>query len=452
VSGPARTGVRLAALVALALGVGCGRAPEEALPGEPYLLVWAGDADRRHSDFLALIDAEPTSASYGKVVRTYPVGSRGNEPQHLNDRLRDDRRVFAGGVLSNRTFVFDFRRPLKARLLHVDEARGARGLWAPHAYVTLPRGGVVVACSEPAGYRGEPRELVRGAGGLIELRADGRPVREISAADRNARGLIIAPHGASAAPALDRLVTTNAGRGYTATTVGKLLPGITVQVWRLRDLVLLGTVVLPAGPRGEENLGPLTARFLGRLPMVYVSTNEGAALYASDSVDAPHPVFRLVHDFGAGARAGGTAVTPDDRFYVAALTGVDRLVALDLADPWHPRPVSAVRFDRDPTSPRSGRAGGPHAVTMSADGTRVAVSDYTIDVPAHSEDGDRRVHVVRLDPRTGALRIDTAFRDEVTGGVGVDFNRRQWPHGATGPARPAGLLFVAPAPPEPEEG
>jgi hypothetical protein len=85
---------------------------------------------------------------------------------------------------------------------------------------------------------------------------------------------------------------------------------------------------------------------------------------------------------------------------------------------------------------------------MGTDGTRVAVSDYTASVPGRTQDGDHRVHIVRLDPATGRLRLDTAFRDEATGTVGVDFNRTTWPHGATGPARPAGLLFVTELPPK----
>jgi hypothetical protein len=84
---------------------------------------------------------------------------------------------------------------------------------------------------------------------------------------------------------------------------------------------------------------------------------------------------------------------------------------------------------------------------MGADGSRIAVADYTIDVPSYARDGDRRVYLLRLDTETGGLRIDDAFRDETSGTVGVDFNRTRWPHGESGAARPAGLVFVAPAPP-----
>jgi hypothetical protein len=85
---------------------------------------------------------------------------------------------------------------------------------------------------------------------------------------------------------------------------------------------------------------------------------------------------------------------------------------------------------------------------LSADGTRVAVANHRAGVFGADGDGDGRVHVVRLDPATGRLRLDRAFLDEGTGTVGVDFNRARWPHGTTGPARPAALLFVAPAPPD----
>src|SRR5690348_18439845 len=106
----------VAAAVLATIG-GCARRPDVPLfTGEPYLLVWTGDADRQNSDFLAVLDADPTSPSYGKVLRTYPVRSRGNEPQALIAVPRADRRVFASGVLTNRTFVFDVRQPPPARL------------------------------------------------------------------------------------------------------------------------------------------------------------------------------------------------------------------------------------------------------------------------------------------------------------------------------------------------
>jgi hypothetical protein len=443
---PVRVLGRLAVVAVLALG--CARAPKVPLfTGEPYLLVWAGDADRTNADFLAVLDADPTSPSYGKVLRTYPVRSRGNEPAQLNAEPRPDRHVFGTGILTSRTFVFDVRQPLAARLVHIDEPDPKRRVWAPHAPIDLPNGRVAVACSDPARYRGDPRELLGSPGGLVLLDPGGEFVRDIPAADPAARHLIVAPYGGAASAAAGRLVTTNAGHGYAATTRGERMPGISVQIWRLDDLRLERTVVLDAGPRGEENLGPVSARFLRKQPMLFVVTDQGSGLYASDSVHTPTPVFKLVYDFGAGALGGGMAITPDDRFLVVALTGLNRVASLDLADPWSPKPVSSVRLDRDPVDPGKARRGGPHHLTMSADGTRIAVSNYTVDVPGFTQDGDHRVYMVRLDPATGRLRLDGAFVDERSGEVGVSFERPAWPHGGTGAARPAGVLLVTPEPP-----
>src|SRR5207244_177114 len=151
--------------------------------------------------------------------------------------------------------------------------------------------------------------------------------------DPAARHLILAPYGVAIAPELRRLVTTNAGHGYSATTRGERMPGIGVQVWTLGEAAAPKTALLEAGPRGEENLGPITARFFHRQPLAYVATDQGGAVYASDSTAAAQPAFRLVFDFGAGALGGGAAVTPNDRFWVEALTGLNRVASLDVSDP-----------------------------------------------------------------------------------------------------------------------
>jgi hypothetical protein len=432
---------------------GCARGPEKPLfTGEPYLAIWAGDADGQNADFLAILDSDPTSASYGKVVKTYPARSRGNAPRGMNGLPRVDRRVFATGVATSRTFVFDLRQPLAGALVHVDEAGPGRHFSAPAEPISLPDGHVAVTSPDPARWRGDPRELLGAPGGLVELDAAGAFVRDIPAADPAARHLIIAPYGGAVSQSLGRLVTTDAGHGYAATASGERIPGISVQIWKLDGMTLERTVVLEAGPRGEENLGPVAARFLRRPPMFYVATDEGGALYVSDSIGTPNPSFKLAFDFGAGTMASDLAVTPDDRFLVVALAGSSRVASLDLGDPWHPRLVSAVRLDRDPIDTGKPRRGGPSALAMSADGTRVAVADGGITIPGRVADGDHRIHVVRLDPATGRLRLDAAFQDETTGEVGVSFDRTHWPHGDTGAARPAALLFVTPEPPPAGKG
>ena len=70
---------------------------------------------------------------------------------------------------------------------------------------------------------------------------------------------------------------------------------------------------------------------------------------------------------------------------------------------------------------------------------RIAVSNYF--VAATNFDGDHRVCMANVDP-AGRLSLDRTFRDERTHTPCVGFNRPDWPHGATGDARPHGVLFV----------
>src|SRR6266550_4133663 len=46
---------------------------------ESLLYVWTSDADQKDPDFLSVLDADPASSSYGKVIATAPTGSPANE-------------------------------------------------------------------------------------------------------------------------------------------------------------------------------------------------------------------------------------------------------------------------------------------------------------------------------------------------------------------------------------
>lgn len=437
-----------AAVLAVVVGAsGCPRRNPQGLDPEPYLLVWAGDADRKQNDFLAVIGAE-SGRSYGKVLKTYPVPSRGNEPGGLLEFERRDRRVFATAILSDRVFVFDMTDPLNGRLIKTVEAGTDRLLTSPMEASTLPNGDAIVACTDRRGYRGDPLELFAAPGGLLKLDANGGGAREFSASHPSARSLIKGPTSVSVSGRARIALTTAGGHGFTATSTGPITPGIAVQVWKVPSLELDSTLTLPVGPRGDENLGPRHVRFLRGQSYAYVSTHEGGGLFFSDSIGFQEKAFMLAFDYGKDSLPGDFAVTSDDRYLVQALTGRNQVVLLDLSNPVKPKPLSTLRFDADPANPGRPRKGGPAAVAIGAEGGRVAVADYTIDVPGERLDGDRRVYMLRLDRETRQLQFDTRFKDEITDEVGVDFNRSKWPHGDTGPARPRAVMFVSPAPRE----
>ncbi|MGD9763991.1 MAG: selenium-binding protein SBP56-related protein [Candidatus Binatia bacterium] len=421
---------------------------EPARRSERYLLVWTGDDDRRDEDFLAVIDADPTSKTYGKVLKTVPVGSKANEPHHIDYVPRPEKTLWGSGLLTSRTFVFDIATPPDVKLMKVDEPSGdGRRLFAPHSYIRLANGNTLSSFQESGDFgRSHVHGQSHGIGGLVEFDPRGNFVREISAADPEAKNEIIAPYSLQAKPSIDRLVTTNEAHGFVH---GDFTPGRSVQVWRLSDLKLLKTVVLPVGPRGTENWAPFEPRFVhapGK-PIVFLNPDLGGSLYVSENIDSPNPTFQLVYDFGASSLPGVPVITRDDRLMIVPLEGAtedggNRIVVLDISTPSQPRKVSELHFNRDPESALTARFGRPHWVTLSRDESRIAASCYTIDVPGVFIDGDRRIYMVKFDNKSGAMAFDTTWRDEVMDRVGVSFTRTTWPHGATGPARPHGMMLV----------
>ena len=64
------------------------------------------DADAKDNDFVAVIDVDPASKTYSKIIHTLDLGSKGNETHHWG--YTDDRtRIWAGGLLSSKIWILD---------------------------------------------------------------------------------------------------------------------------------------------------------------------------------------------------------------------------------------------------------------------------------------------------------------------------------------------------------
>lgn len=93
--------------------------------------------------------------------------------------------------------------------------------------------------------------------------------------------------------------------------------------------------------------------------------------------------------------------------------------------------------------------GGPHwaaldnhSYTPDGSPTRLTFSNYF--VSRTGVDGDHRFYLVNID-KDGKLSYDEDFRDEKTGGLGVNFNRRNWPGSPdAGFYKPHSMLWVTP--------
>ena len=107
---------------------------------EDYVYVWTlgveglGDGQ----DKLVTVDVNPKSPQYGKVVAVVSVGDRG-EAHHMG--FTDDRRhLWAGGLSSNKIYVFDVGgNPAKPRLTKTITNLGDKSGWlGPHTFYALP--------------------------------------------------------------------------------------------------------------------------------------------------------------------------------------------------------------------------------------------------------------------------------------------------------------------------
>lgn len=108
---------------------------------EDFVYVWTlgikGVGDEQ--DKLVTVDANPSSASYGKVVHTLSVGGR-NEAHHSG--LTDDRGyLWASGLDTNKIFIFDVHSDPAKPTLHkkIDTfVSDSGGVVGPHTLYALP--------------------------------------------------------------------------------------------------------------------------------------------------------------------------------------------------------------------------------------------------------------------------------------------------------------------------
>ncbi|MFN8652158.1 MAG: selenium-binding protein SBP56-related protein [Gemmatimonadales bacterium] len=390
--------------------------------GSPTVLyVWAGDQDHQSPDFLAVIDFDPHSRSYGKVLGTVPVpppGNIGNEPHHCH--MSWDHTVLAcGGLLSllkgqNGIFFFDIRQPRKPKFLFSTRAPNSS---ITDDFLPLPGGGFLVTNMGSASG---------GAGGrVVEFDRKLRLVAEYPATPP-ADGQFN-PHGIDADFSKNLLVTSDF---INPVTTLNLWPGdvelrSSLRFWDLRNRRITRTVVLPdqAGtmdvkliPHDPHGRAVTANMFSG---LVYtVDPTDGSVVQAFDCEEiVPHievPVRGGMTQLLAMPRSGRRLIFGS---FQAGQVGM-----LDITNPNRFRQVSIVNF---------GLNSGPHSIHLTHDDRRLVVTDYFLDEDDFGKihfEGDHKVHVINVSD--DGLVEDTRF-------PAIDFNTA-FP---TGPARPHGIGF-----------
>lgn len=373
--------------------------------GSGHLFVWAGDKDKKESDFLAVIDVKAGSPTYGEVVATLPVGATGTMPHHTEYEFPESGMLFADGWLGSLTSLIDLRDPRQPKLATQFKVMGEFAY--PHSYVRTDDGNVLVTLQGMNGTYGAP-------GGLAELAPDGKVLRTIAATSPATPENLTWPYSLAVVPGKDRAVVALAemgmpGKPYASTRQ--------VQVWSVSDLKLLGTVDLPPSGLGEHNVDPAEPRLLAD-GTVYVGTF-ACGLYRIDGVIEGTPKATFVHAFPGGTTAHNACAVPVvvGKFYVQTVAEINGLIALDVSDPAKPVEASRIVFDS--------KFGMPHWVAADRKSNRLVATGNDLSWAL----------VVKLDPETGAMMVDETLPD------GVNFDRESWPHGDSGPAKVHGALF-----------
>ena len=206
---------------------------------EKYLYVYCVDADAKDNDFLAVIDVDKGSKTYGKITYQLDLGSKGNETHHFG--FTDDRTHIWGLTLfSNRIFIIDVASdPAKPKIVKtLDDVVEKTGLASPHTAYALPDRMLIAFLSGKDG--GLPA-------GLAEFTNDGRYIRTFPFTEE-------APYGYDVAiqPDQNRMVTSsftfynNYKKPLAEMDLKKF--GTDLLIWDFRDRKVIAKLKTGAAP------------------------------------------------------------------------------------------------------------------------------------------------------------------------------------------------------------
>jgi len=393
--------------------------PRQSHNGSDNLYVWASDQARTAADFLAVIDFDQKSKTYGKILKTVPLpppGNTGNEPHHCHTSA-DQNILACGGLLSvlkgqNDIFFFDISDARNPKFLKSTRAMQSS---ITDDFLALPGGGFLVTNMGSA--NGGP------GGRVVEFNKNLDLVAEypaVSPADGKFN-----PHGMDADFSRNVLVTSDFVNPASTLDVvpGPLELRSSVRFWNLNARTITRSVFLPdeAGTMdvklipGDSHGRAVTVNMFTGL-MYSVDPTDGSYVQAFDMSDVKPHVSTPV----SGGMPGLLAVPRGGHTVIAATFMAGQVVMLDMSNPKKFKQTSVVSF---------GENTGPHSLHLTHDDKRLVVTDYFLnedDFGKVALEGDHKLHVLNVNG--DGLSIDEGFR-------AIDFNTAF----ATGPARPHGI-------------
>lgn len=395
------------ALWLASLPIAAATPPAHTAPGH-YLFVWSGDQAGEGNDFLVVVDADPQSPTYGKLITGVGTDQKSIRPHHTEIEMPASGMLFANDHAGNRTMIFDLRDPLTPKVAASFGSLG--GFSMPHDFLRLPNGHVLASFQ----FADRDGQMVMDGnhGGLVEIDDRGHAVRSASNADPALPDEGLLPYSLAVLPRLDRVLVTDSPMGDAY-----LLTSNSYQMFRLSDLKLLGTYRFDPGPRLNGHIDPEEPR-IGPDGAVYVQTLS-CGIQRVTGMASAHPTATMVHQF-PGENCGVPTIV--GHYLVQSVPAIHGYIVLDIANGAKPVEVSRLTISEHYA---------PHWTAFDAKTQRMVVTS--------GQSGDR-LYLLKLDERTGALTIDARFRDS-DGQPGLSFATRKWPHGWTGEGKPHGAVF-----------
>jgi selenium-binding protein 1 len=349
-------------------------------------------------DYLAVIDVNLASPTYGQVLKKVMVGSSGNEAHHIG--FTDDRtKIWAASLNSNRLFLFDVATdPVNPKLVRtIDNIAGKTGLSGPHTPYAIPGRVLVSMASGPSGT---------GTGGLAEFTNDGDFVASHQADNH--------PYETVVKPEFNRMITSSWFPQKTfMSTLDKwdskdwINPN-TMLVWDLKERKVIQT--LNGDPIN------LAARWMLKPGARYgynIST-VGNSIWMFQMKDDGTFDYRKAADTGATCGPADLRQSPDDKYlYVSCFQGSE-IQAWDISDPQNIKLHDTIQGVVQ-----------PNMMHVTFDGRRLYFTNSAISTIDYSS--RYSLQLVQIGP-DGRMKLDPNFK--------IDFARTPY-----GPARPHDMLL-----------
>lgn len=386
-----RRSLLLLGVVPLVVAAGSAFAPDESVfvknlkagARESILYVWTRDGDGKESDYLSVVDVNPKSATYGRIIATAPTNSPGNEAHHFG-YTSNANRIFGAGMFSNKLFIYDVgrspRNPKLIRTVDLDPT----GYSGPHTLYAVP-GGVMIAMLGAVGGGGP--------GALVIVDDDGnfRKAWPVNRPDGQPGYM----YDVGVKPEINRMITSSwAHPGHIKAGDHPQHSGKDVVVWDWKEKKVLQVQ--------ELDLAPLEVRWMHGPTTTGGFTNAAfgnSIWYWEDSDRDGKLEFQRVINLPDNSVPADMRVSYDNRYLYISLWGGGKVQQYDIADPKNPKLLSEVAIPQ------------PNMMKLTPDSRRLYVTNSLLS----SLDGNVKFGAWLIDVGPNGMKIDERFKPDFIG-------------------------------------